>query len=366
VAGIALAALLLAPAFEAINASARAQVIGRGLGCGQRMTVVGVRGSGDPQSGDPGTDKYGDQVNGMGKPGAAFAVALANKLPPGAVTFDSLVYPAVGLLGNWRRIVNLAGAATQIGFLGSYSGSVEDGTAALRQVITTEGRVCPKVKLVLVGYSQGAQVVADVYQRYLSPSQRLRIAGVVVFGDPYFNPADTKPDVGSYDPTRHGGLGRRQLYPTSSAPIFSVCHLYDPICQGPGRNKFSQHINYETDPWIKNAANKIASRFAAAQATGIGGPGQVATCGIRNDYPILAYNLPCALALRYMRVPPPDWTGSNSDWVLDPTHAGTAMVYREEDQPTVLAATQDSKFGRPSLLKLHGAPVIWWAEPYGE
>lgn len=252
---------------SAIDAAGRSQASIRSADCGQLVTVVGVRGSGDAQSGDLATDKYGDQVHGMGKPGAAFAVALANKLSRGAVTFDPVVYPAVGLLGNWRKIINTVGAGAKIGVLGSYNGSVNDGKAALRQVISSEARVCPKVKLVLVGYSQGAQVVADVYQRDLSPSQRSRIASVVVFGDPYFNPADTKPDVGSYDPTRYGGLGKRGLYPSSSTPIFSICHLYDQICQGAGRDQFSQHTNYQNDPWIKIAAAKIAS------ITRVPGPG---------------------------------------------------------------------------------------------
>lgn len=214
------------------------------------------------------SDKYGDSVHGMGKPGAAFAVALANKLPRGTVTFDPVIYPAIGLLGNWRKIINAVGAGTKIGFLGAYNGSVNDGKRSLRQVIEDEAKLCAKVKLVLVGYSQGAQAVADVYQRDLSPSQRSRIAGVVIFGDPYFNPADSTPDVGSYDPNRHGALGKRAPYPSSDTPIFSICHLDDPICQGPGRDNFAQHTNYQTDPWIKIAAAKIA-----AEAIGHAGVG---------------------------------------------------------------------------------------------
>lgn len=269
-AGLVLVAafLLAASTFDVLSAEARPQETRSSSECGQRVTVVGARGSGDAQSGDQMTDKYGDPVHGMGKPGAAFAVALANRLPRGAVTFDPIIYPAVGLLGNWRKIVNAVGAGTKIGFLGSYNGSVNDGKAALRQVIKSEARVCPRVKLVLVGYSQGAQVVADVYQRDLTAGERSRIAGVVLFGDPYFNPGDSKPDVGSYDPTRYGALGKRGFYPSSNTTIFSICHLYDPICQGPGRDKFSQHGNYQNDPWIKVAAAKIAAAFKSDAPAG--------------------------------------------------------------------------------------------------
>jgi hypothetical protein len=230
--------------------------------CGQRATVIGVRGSGDPQSGDVQMDKYGDPVHGMGKPGAAFAVDLANRLSHGAVTFLPIEYPAVGLLGDWRKIINAVGAATRVGFLGAYTGSVNDGKMALRQTISDEERLCPNVKLVLVGYSQGAQVVSDLYTRDLTAQQRMRIIGVVAFGDPYFNPADSAADHGSYDPTRHGILGTRTPYPTNpNARVFSICHNQDPICQGPGRVAFSQHTNYQTDPWTTVAAAAIAANL---------------------------------------------------------------------------------------------------------
>lgn len=248
------------------------------MACGQRATVVGARGSGDPQGGDVVSDRYGDQVHGMGKPGAAFAVDLANRLPRGEVTFDPVEYPAIGLLGNWRKIINAAGAASRLGFLGSYTGSVDDGETALRGTISHEAQLCPNVKLVLVGYSQGAQVVADVYQRDLTATQRSRIAGVVLFGDPYFNPADTNVDVGSFDPTRHGVLGKRALYPANAAThLFSICHHDDPICQGPGRDDFNQHTNYQSDLWVATAAAKIAAALRStpsspAEPVVLGGP----------------------------------------------------------------------------------------------
>jgi hypothetical protein len=246
------------------EAAARPSRGGIAAECGQRVTVIGARGSGDPQNGDVATDRHGNTVRGMGKPGAAFAVALANRLPPGQATFLPVIYPAVGLLGNWRKIINLVGAGARIGFLGAYTGSVNDGKRILRQQISDEERLCPKVKLVLVGYSQGAQIVADIYSRNLTATQRSRVIGVVAFGDPYFNPNDTANDEGSYDPTRHGGLGTRAPYPANpDGRVFSICHIHDPICQGPGRVDFNQHKNYQNDPWVKTAAAKIARKLNA-------------------------------------------------------------------------------------------------------
>jgi hypothetical protein len=180
----------------------------------------------------------------------------------------------VGLLGDWRKIINLVGAGAHIGLLGAYTGSVNDGKKMLRKEVSDEERICPKLKLVLVGYSQGAQVVADVYSRDLTAKQRSRIIGVVAFGDPYFNPADTAVDQGSYDPTRHGILGKRKLYPANhNAQVFSICHNHDPICQGPGRVAFSQHRNYQSDPWVKIAAAHIAAKLSTLRLTDTGVPG---------------------------------------------------------------------------------------------
>ena len=257
---VAVAFALTVAAIAASTAFAQPTARTGATSCDQKVTVIGVRGSGDPQAGDTLTDKYGDSVHGMGKPGAALAVALANKLPRGEVSFLPIVYPAVGLLDNWRQIINAAGAGLHIGFLGAYTGSVKDGTAALHKTIDDEERICgSSEKLVLVGYSQGAQVVGDVYERDLTSAARKQVAGVVVFGDPYFNPRDSAADRKGFDPIRHGALGTRPLYPTG-APVFSVCHDRDPICQGAGPVSFSQHTNYQNDAWVGKAAAFIAGK----------------------------------------------------------------------------------------------------------
>ena len=51
--------------------------------------------------------------------------------------------------------------------------------------------------IVLVGYSQGAQVTADVYQRDLTDAQRQMVAAIVLFGNPYFNRHDSAADRGA-------------------------------------------------------------------------------------------------------------------------------------------------------------------------
>lgn len=67
-----------------------------------------------------------------------------------------------------------------------YHQSVVEGKKWLSGQIGTLLTNCPDSKLVLTGYSQGAQVTGDVYQNASSK----RIIGVVLFGDPKFNSAD--------------------------------------------------------------------------------------------------------------------------------------------------------------------------------
>jgi hypothetical protein len=76
--------------------------------------------------------------------------------------------------------------------------------------------------------------VADTLGGLSSKVLRL-IAGVVLFGDPQFNPT-LQGDESTYDRSRYGVLsaavGARTNYPSSlSGHVFSFCHMNDPICQ---------------------------------------------------------------------------------------------------------------------------------------
>jgi predicted esterase len=190
-------------------------------------------------------------------------VAFVNLLPQGVVSFLPLTYPAVGVAGGFRKLINGLGAGLSVGFLGSYNDSVKAGKKALKAEVDDEERLCPGLKLVLAGYSQGAQVVGDVYSS-LSASERVNVIGVVLFGDPYFNPDDTAAAVGSYDPTKYGGIGRRKPFSTG-VRVFSICHRKDPVCQRASSKNFAQHENYDSDSWISVAAHYLAKRVPVSQ-----------------------------------------------------------------------------------------------------
>jgi hypothetical protein len=149
-------------------------------------------------------------------------------------------YPAVSVAG-WPTsingvgsIANGVGAMLHIGPLGAYHQSVRDGTEWLVREVAHESSTCPVTKLVLTGYSQGAQAIADFWQRDVTRAERAHIVGVVLFGDPYFNSADTPVDRGTASAEKtgfHGVLGTRPIFATGSAgKVLSYCELWDPIC----------------------------------------------------------------------------------------------------------------------------------------
>jgi hypothetical protein len=72
----------------------------------------------------------------------------------------------------------------------------------------------------------------DVYQRDVSVASLAHIAGVILFGDPYFNPKDALADRGGYQHNGYGVLGRRRSFGRDRS-VVSYCHPHDPVCHRP-------------------------------------------------------------------------------------------------------------------------------------
>ncbi|HSR94204.1 MAG TPA: cutinase family protein [Solirubrobacterales bacterium] len=213
--------------------------------------VVDSRGSGETHSDD------GKRIVETSPPGASFLKKLQDLHPKASFKLVKNPYPAVGLSGGWRDYVNGLGAILEVGKVGAYHDSVIDGKKWLTKEIralATDPNCAGKTKVFLVGYSQGAQVTGDVYQGLAADKQDSHllkgVAGVALFGDPYFNHADHRVDRGNHEPGLDGVLGTR---PTFTGPVLSYCHKYDPICQGPlsyvtlALHRFNEHENYPPD-----------------------------------------------------------------------------------------------------------------------
>jgi hypothetical protein len=189
-------------------------------------------------------------------PAAHFASEFRHRHPTATLTLVSNPYPAVGLTGSWRAIANALGAILKFARVGAYHGSVVDGKKWLsREIATVAASSCgSKTKLLLVGYSQGAQVTGDVVQELAANGRTVpllsHVLGVALFGDPYFNARDARVDRGTHEHL-DGLLGSRPRF--VSGRVLSYCHKYDPICQGPldyvtlAEHQFKPHDNYPPD-----------------------------------------------------------------------------------------------------------------------
>jgi len=107
---------------------------------------------------------------------------------------------------------------------GYLSGGDGPGSTKMASMISAKASQCPSTKLVVGGYSQGAQVTHNALNS-LADSVKSHIAAVVVFGDPNKG----KPIKG-----------------IPSGKIFTNCNDSDPICKGLPI-PLGTHLTYGTD-----------------------------------------------------------------------------------------------------------------------
>lgn len=208
----------------------------RASGACTDVQFIGVRGSGENPP-DPSEHGMGALVGPMADKAAALATDGAT------VSFYGLPYTA-------------ASADTGV-FNGNYYRSEAQGESMLKSYLDSTVAACPDMKLVVMGYSQGAQVAGNVVAAE-SASVWTRIAALVMFGDPHFNPQAAY-DQGTYDPRDRGLAGARSLSDFSGRydKVGSWCNQNDLICQGAGwgHSTGSHHASV----YINNYATVVAS-----------------------------------------------------------------------------------------------------------
>jgi hypothetical protein len=163
----------------------------------------------------------------------------------------------------------------------AYYESMYDGSDALVQYLKSKMVNCPDQKIVLGGYSQGAQVVGETLPR-LTSLERSKIAFTALYGDPKFNTKDGTslykkgPWVrGSAFSLSSGILGARVNYLPDDmrGKSASWCDFGDTICTGRNINdpisriigeKFLNpvHSNAYQDRWIPQSMNEIFGGLA--------------------------------------------------------------------------------------------------------
>ncbi|KAJ7130724.1 cutinase, partial [Mycena filopes] len=108
------------------------------------------------------------------------------------------------LIADLRAALGTAGITAQGGvinlnssrMLGYFAGGSPAGSTTMLDLINTAATKCPSTKIVLSGYSQGAQLVHNAAAN-LTATVTERIVAVVVFGDPKLAGQPTLPPVGT-------------------------------------------------------------------------------------------------------------------------------------------------------------------------
>jgi hypothetical protein len=154
-----------------------------------------------------------------------------------------------------------------------YEPSVQAGDKAIREELTEETEKCPGQRILLLGYSQGAQIVGDVLgggggnagdgpeNPPASKSVLEKVVGVVQYGDPRHLP-NLSFDVGT-DPGAEGlfpRLKNQSLVPFAEK-IQSYCDVGDPFC-AKGDN-LEAHLDY-VEKYDKTAAKFLVGRLKSA------------------------------------------------------------------------------------------------------
>jgi len=120
----------------------------------------------------------------------------------------------------------------------AYGNSVSRGVATVMTMYAALRSWCPRTRLVLAGYSQGADVAYRV-SSLLPRAARSRVI-IAAFGDPHFNPVQSWADAGSYHRPFYGILETGWNEPAhrwsgSYAPhVRSWCLHGDDICNATG------------------------------------------------------------------------------------------------------------------------------------
>jgi hypothetical protein len=215
----------------------------------------GVRGSGEKRKDGEG---YGKTI-----------LPLKNDLTAAApgLKSDPINYPAIPVE------VHLIPAAAKR-YAAAYVKSVEAGVASLEDALNAYWKGCPTHYVILGGYSQGAEVVRNVFAD-LKPQQKSLVASVVLFGDPLFNPKDSSINKGNYTPgfegidlALYGDKARKiqrawsqrfQDYCTYADPICNFNLLFVPPCYPTTTSPLCAHNRYVQRGWVDDSIAGVLS-----------------------------------------------------------------------------------------------------------
>lgn len=129
----------------------------------------------------------------------------------------------------------------------SYDSSATQGTAAVVSAVNSLNSRCPSTKIVLIGYSQGGQIMDNALcggaGATLTGTALAAVKAAIFMGDPHFV-AGLSYEVGT---CKAGGFAARPsgytCSPASPSIIQSYCDSQDPYCcNGNDANHHQQYV----------------------------------------------------------------------------------------------------------------------------
>ncbi len=154
-----------------------------------------------------------------------------------------------------------------------YEPSVVEGDSSGKKLLEEEVSKCPSQKIILLGYSQGAQVIGDMLgggggvsgiggdTPPVSASVGSHVIAAVQYGDPRRIPNQSF-DLGT-DPGATGLFPRQsnQLLTAYASEFQSYCDTGDPFCAKGGN--LEAHLDY-VEKYDKTANSFVAGKLKAA------------------------------------------------------------------------------------------------------
>jgi cutinase len=141
---------------------------------------------------------------------------------------------------------------------------IKGGNDALAH-LNAQSKACPDQKYVLVGYSQGADVMHDTASK-LDASLYSKIIAVVMFGDPGNKGPEAVSPQG----------GKVPVFPKDlQEKLKQNCAAGDPVCTNSG-TEISAHLTYIRGDYMSSSAAYIQKQF---QTGGKAGPSPSANGG---------------------------------------------------------------------------------------
>ncbi|KAH6631208.1 cutinase [Chaetomium tenue] len=183
-------------------------------------------------------------------PGVHIFGARETTAPAGYGTSEGLVNMVKqAYSGATSEAINYpaCGGQSQCGGV-SYDQSASQGTSAVVSAVTSFNQRCPDTKIVLIGYSQGGQIMDNALcggaGATLSGNALNAVKAAIFMGDPH-NVVGLPYNVGTCQAQGFAARPRGfQCSPAKPAIIKSYCDSTDPYCcNGNDANSHQQYVN---------------------------------------------------------------------------------------------------------------------------